>query len=218
MTKQAGIYLISSLVNNKYYVGQAVNIRNRWIGHNTRLNNNTHHSKYLQKHYNKHGKEALVYSVLEIINNPTKELLAEREQYWMDLLKPEFNSCPAAGSSLNRKTKGSKYYSYHKDAACYAVVYKVNGKAYTFSCHHTEEAAKAEVEYIKSLKDNEIIAYSSECKYKPKRRSRKVKFYSFNIRLQKWKITINKKHYGYYATEQEAIDRVKQLKIELSIE
>jgi tricorn protease-like protein len=136
----------------------------------------------------------------------------------MDLLKPEFNSCPAAGSSLNRKTKGSKYYSYHKDADCYAVVYKVNGKAYTFSCHHTEEAAKAEVEYIKSLKDNEIIAYSSECKYKPKRRSRKVKFYSFNIRLQKWKITINKKHYGYYATEQEAIDRVKQLKIELSIE
>jgi group I intron endonuclease len=217
MTNQAGIYLISSLVNNKYYVGQAVNINKRWIGHNTKLNTNTHHSKYLQRHYNKHGKDMLVYSVLEVINNPTKELLAAREQYWMDLLKPEFNSCPAAGSSLNRKTKGSKYYSYHKDSDCYVVRYKINGKSYNFSCHSNEKEAQTEVEYIKALTDEEIIAYSKECKGKPKKRSRVAKHYNFNKKLQKWKITINRKHYGYYTTEQEAINKVKQLRIDLNI-
>lgn len=40
---------------------------------------------------------------LEILEYCDKNILIEREQYYIDLLKPEYNICKTAGSSLGRK-------------------------------------------------------------------------------------------------------------------
>jgi hypothetical protein len=40
---------------------------------------------------------------LEILEYCKPELLIEREQYYMDLLKPEYNICKVAGSTLGKK-------------------------------------------------------------------------------------------------------------------
>lgn len=48
----SGIYRIN--INNKCYIGSAVNIKHRWMRHKTQLTNQTHHSILLQRAYNKY--------------------------------------------------------------------------------------------------------------------------------------------------------------------
>lgn len=103
MTKKTGIYKIVNIETKKIYVGSAVNIYNRWLVHKHGLANNVHHSKKLQNSYNKHGIENFIF---ELIEECPKEVLIEREQYWMDVLKSVnegYNICPKAGSSLGKK-------------------------------------------------------------------------------------------------------------------
>ena len=51
-----GIYLIRNKANNKVYVGQSVDIKQRWYNHKRGRRNDTHDNEHLQKAYNKYGK------------------------------------------------------------------------------------------------------------------------------------------------------------------
>lgn len=93
-----GIYKIENIISKKYYIGSAVDFSKRWKKHRNDLRKNVHVNKHLQFSWNKYGEEAFNFSVLEEIEN--KSFLLSREQYYFDLLKPEYNVCPAAGSSL----------------------------------------------------------------------------------------------------------------------
>ena len=218
-TKIAGIYLISSLINNKYYIGSSINIKRRWTEHNRYLKQNKHHSKHLQNHYNKHGKDVLVYSVLEEVKQPTKELLLKREQYWMDLLRPEFNNVLSAGSILGYKLDRAKYY-YFEEGKGYSVIYTINGIPTNFNVFQTEQEAIAQVKYIKTLTEQQLIMYLKECRKKPYKRTNKAKHYSYSS--NKYSVEINFKgqrfYGGRFTTEQEAINKVIEFKLELGIE
>ena len=76
-----GIYKIENLANGKIYIGQAINIENRWKGHKKELKNNKHCNKHLQNAWNKYGKENFNF---EIIEECEEDKLTEREQYWID--------------------------------------------------------------------------------------------------------------------------------------
>lgn len=45
---KSGIYRIINVINNKFYIGSAINLRKRRNTHFEQLNNNKHHSIYLQ--------------------------------------------------------------------------------------------------------------------------------------------------------------------------
>lgn len=95
--ENTGIYKIVSTKNNRTYVGSAVNIKRRWSRHKRDLLKNVHHSRFLQRHYNKYGLEDLTFSVLEFCK---KEELIVREQHFLNTLKCPFNSAPIAGSCI----------------------------------------------------------------------------------------------------------------------
>ena len=99
----SGIYQIQSIRNSKIYVGSAVNLRGRKYGHFTDLKNKKHGNQHLQNHYNKYGKADFQFSILEFCE---KEKLIEREQLYIDTLRPIFNICQIAGSSLGIKYSG----------------------------------------------------------------------------------------------------------------
>jgi len=99
--KNSGIYKIQSVIKpERFYIGSAVNFKDRWNNHISQLRKNIHHSKKLQRHYNKYGELDLVF----IITEPCfPQFLIIREQYYIDTLKPYFNICPKANSQLGIK-------------------------------------------------------------------------------------------------------------------
>ncbi len=108
--RRMGIYRITHVESGREYIGSAVDFHARLSQHLSKLRNNKHHSKYLQRIYNKHGVESLEFDVLEIIELPdnldvevVKALLLEHEQVWLDDRKPVMNSTPTAGSTLGFK-------------------------------------------------------------------------------------------------------------------
>jgi group I intron endonuclease len=96
-----GIYKIQSISNpNRCYIGSAVNIDKRWICHKHYLRQNKHHSKKLQRHFNKYGKDDLVFSILL---HCEKHKLIIKEQCFFNIYNPWFNICTIAGSPLGHK-------------------------------------------------------------------------------------------------------------------
>ena len=81
-----GIYKVVNKSNGKIYIGQSINIANRWYKHR---NNpfNPESKQYNSKFYRairKYGIDNFEFSVLE---ECAREALDERECYWIDYYK-----------------------------------------------------------------------------------------------------------------------------------
>lgn len=98
MNKICGIYQI--YVNDNIYVGSSQNINRRYWEHLWRLKNKTHANKHMQNIYNKYGEKLFQITILEEcdIND-----LIKLEQKWIDLLKPNLNKAPIAGTTRGLK-------------------------------------------------------------------------------------------------------------------
>lgn len=73
--KIIGIYCIENKINNKKYIGQSVDIKNRWSKHKNELESNIHHNQYLQQSWNKYGKENFkFYIIIECSKSELNEL------------------------------------------------------------------------------------------------------------------------------------------------
>jgi group I intron endonuclease len=97
----SGIYQIQSKIKpERIYIGSAVDIGHRWNEHLRKLRNGKHINPKLQHHYNKYGKNDLIFSILI---GCAKDDLITIEQFYIDSKKCWFNLCPKAGSSLGLK-------------------------------------------------------------------------------------------------------------------
>lgn len=97
----SGVYKITNIKSNKIYVGSStVNVNQRWNDHKSQMRTGIHPNIHLQRAYNKHGESNFIHEILELC--PSKDCI-EREQYWMDKLKPEYNICIAARNSYGTK-------------------------------------------------------------------------------------------------------------------
>lgn len=94
----SGVYVIEC--GDRQYVGSAKDIRMRWSMHRHELHKGIHHSRFLQRAWDKYEEEAFTFRILE---ECTPERCVEREQYWIDTLAPTFNMHPLARSPLGVK-------------------------------------------------------------------------------------------------------------------
>lgn len=101
--RKSGIYKWINLITNKSYVGSSKDLACRF-------------SKYYSIKYIKNTLEngsSIIYSALlkygyskfslDILEYCEPNILIEREQYYMDILKPEYNILKIAGSRLGNK-------------------------------------------------------------------------------------------------------------------
>lgn len=61
----SGIYYIKNNINNKYYIGQSLNIKQRKQKHFSSLRHNNHHNSYLQNAFNKYGEDAFEFKLIK---------------------------------------------------------------------------------------------------------------------------------------------------------
>ena len=98
--KNIGIYQIKNKINNKSYIGSSSRLKFRWNRHLTDLKCNVHHSLALQRAFHKYGYDNFEFIILE---NCEENKLLEKEQYYLDTLKPEYNICKIAGNCAGVK-------------------------------------------------------------------------------------------------------------------
>jgi group I intron endonuclease len=98
--KIAGVYQIQNRLTGHRYIGSSVNIKLRWSVHRHHLKTSTHCNKYLQRAWDKYGKESFIFTIIEECEN-SKIQLELTEQKYLDLIKPEYNILKVAYSQVD---------------------------------------------------------------------------------------------------------------------
>lgn len=109
---KSGIYRITNLVNNKVYIGQSIDLWTRINeGYLQKLPKDKCHNRYLQRAWNKYGKDNFRFEVVEYVDIHN---LDDRETYWISKHKAcnnkfGYNMQPIGGSSRGQiKTEEAK--------------------------------------------------------------------------------------------------------------
>lgn len=109
------VYKIVNSINNKIYIGSTSDFSKRRVTHFRELQKNIHHNSYLQRSYNKYGKDKFIIDIIEKIVFPKefllwdkRKILLDREQSYINIYssavaKHGYNLDPIAGSRLGTK-------------------------------------------------------------------------------------------------------------------
>lgn len=155
----SGIYKIyHELFPTKLYIGSSARVSKssgfvrRWGRHYTDLSKNKHGNKKLQNLVNKYGISGLCFEIVEVIQD--NNIIIEREQYWIDTLKPYYNICKKAGSSFGRKTSLENIIKRSRPIEQYSL----SGKFLSYFFNATEASKKTgiKVSLIRQSCNNQI--------------------------------------------------------------
>lgn len=100
LNNKCGVYQIMNIVNGKSYIGSSKNLYNRLHEHFHNLKFNKSHNAHLQAAYNKYKKDNFIYNILEFCDESEQFV---REQYYIDLLKPQYNFALQVQACVGRK-------------------------------------------------------------------------------------------------------------------
>lgn len=84
----SGVYKIVNKINGHHYVGSSQNVYKRWGDHKRDLFNKSHHSRYLQRAWNKYGENAFIFRLVIVCEIDS---LLEYEQKILDKQPCEYN-------------------------------------------------------------------------------------------------------------------------------
>jgi group I intron endonuclease len=155
----SGVYVITNSQNGHQYIGSTKNFLTRFYDHKKRLESGIHRNKHLQNAWNKYGSKCFSFSIVECCD---ASKLIEREQFYINTLKPEYNIAKDAqrfGAGLKLSEKRKKEIGQSKV-----------GNQYWLGRHHTAETKE------KISKAHKGKSLSDEHKKKIGNRSKGNKF------------------------------------------
>lgn len=103
-----GIYMIQNKVNNKMYIGQAVDIEDRWKAHRNGLRGDYHDNTHLQNSWKRDGEENFEFTIL--LECEESDLNMYEEYYIFDLMTfdPRVGYNKNYGGKSGRPTEETK--------------------------------------------------------------------------------------------------------------
>jgi group I intron endonuclease len=105
---ESGVYQIVNIVNNKHYIGSAVNIQRRWKNHKQLLRLKRHPNIHLQNAWYKYGEGAFTFEVVLFCNKESLVICEQCEinKYSFDILyNLSLNAVNNHGIPLSEETK-----------------------------------------------------------------------------------------------------------------
>lgn len=109
--KISGVYKITNTITSDFYIGSSSNIQQRFVNHKKPSTWSRYSNSRMYQDMAQYGLNSFTIEVIEETDN-----LREREQYWIEQLKPTYNSNRAKGWDLERYYKRCKeYYNNNKD-------------------------------------------------------------------------------------------------------
>lgn len=105
--KICGIYKITNTITGDFYIGSSKNVKLRWVSHKWPSKWNEQPNNPLYKDMQKYGVDKFIF---EIIAEVEEAVLKEKEQEFIEMLKPTYNQMNAKGWDAGRRKKSKKKY------------------------------------------------------------------------------------------------------------
>lgn len=111
MDKISGVYKITNTITGDFYIGSSKDIKLRWANHKSPSHWKQRPNSKLYQDMSQYGLDNFIFEVLEKTDD-----LKEREQYWIEHLKPSYNNYWAKGWNIERHIKTNRRcYEIHRD-------------------------------------------------------------------------------------------------------
>ena len=115
--KISGVYKITNNITGEFYIGSSKNIKLRWATHKSPSTHKRYPNVKLYKAMAQYGRDNFTIEVIEETAD-----LKEREQHWIEQLKPSYNNNWAKGLNIERsRLYNIKYHKAHYDYELAAV-------------------------------------------------------------------------------------------------
>ena len=141
--KISAVYKIMNTVTGDFYIGSSKNVRRRWATHKCPSTWKSCPNKQLYKDMQKYSVDKFEFQVIDEVEPGS---LKEKEQYFIETLKPTYNQMNAKGLDIERYNKYKKEYEKSEKR-------KKNKKEYEKS----EKRKKYKKEY-----NNQLCFYNGE--------------------------------------------------------
>ena len=111
--KISAVYKITNTITGDFYIGSSKDVKKRWNEHKKPSVWKRYPNNQLYQDMQKYGLDKFVFQILEEVE---ESFLKEKEQYFIETLKPAYNNYYANGLDIerckesNRKAQ-NKYYS-----------------------------------------------------------------------------------------------------------
>ena len=117
--KISGVYKITNTITGDFYIGSSKDVKRRWREHKKPSVWKNHQNNQLYKDMQKYGLDKFEF---QLIAEAEESFLKEKEQKFIETLKPTYNNINAKGLDVERKkeynkeyNKSDKYKKYQKE-------------------------------------------------------------------------------------------------------
>ena len=110
MEKISGIYRIINTITGDFYIGSSKDVRRRWREHKGKSRWNEHPNNPMYLDMQKYGVDKFEFEILAEVE---ADKLKEKEQKFIETLKPDYNNRNANGWDIERRKK------YYNQLCCY---------------------------------------------------------------------------------------------------
>ena len=142
-----GIYKITNAITGDFYIGSSKNVKRRWAAHKKPSTWKNYPNNPLYLDFQKYGLENFVFEILEVVEI---DKLKEKEQEFIETLKPTYNNYYAKGRDIERRKEACRKASrkYEKSD---------KRKEYKKEYEKSDKRKKYKKEY-----DNQLCFYNGE--------------------------------------------------------
>lgn len=182
--KLSGIYRIINIINNKCYIGSAVNLKLRLQKHYYELNKKIHNNKHLLRSYEKYGENNFKIEILEIFETINyNELLNLEKEYikFFNSIELGYNQILDNSNYFKNLNKTAKHIENNKKL-CSKPVYAINiqsglieyefvsisdaSRFFNTSSSNISQVCKNKLNYIKGYTFCYIVDYDKNKDYR----------------------------------------------------